>query len=197
MKTCGITSVILKLCNFFINWLDCTMDLYIHAAERRKNKDVAPKAYNETFNSCNDRKKGHTFLCTWQTALQSITYPITAWHSLPVMVIVRTQVLTLSFQSSHSTDKCICWLPMHAYKPTRFWTPCWRALPTFSQTLHRCSVLQKTGAASSRPCRQHSHAFSAPDVCSSNGSAHINCLLPGALISAFNFLNQSSASGFL
>lgn len=152
------------------------MDLYIHAPERRKNKDVAPKACNETFNSCNDRKKGNTFLCTWQTALQSITYPITAWHSLPVMVIVRTQVLTLSFQSSHSTDKCICWLPMHAYKPTRFWTPCWRALPIFSQMLHRCSVLQKTGAASSRPCRQHSHAFSAPDVCSSDGSASIQVL---------------------
>lgn len=185
------------ICYFVINWLDCTMDLYIHAAERKKNKDVAPKACNETLNSWNDRKKGNTFLCTWQTALQSITYPLTAWHSLPVMVVVRTGVPTLSFRSSHSIDKGICWLPVHACKPERFWTPYWRALPIFSQTLHRCSVLQKTGAASSRPCRQHGHAFSAPDVRSSNGSARINCLVPGALISAFNFLNQSSASVFL
>lgn len=70
----------------------------------------------------------------------------------------------------------------HVCKPAGFWAACLRALLISSQMLHRCSVQQQTWAACSRLCRQHGHAFSAPDVCFSAGPAHMLWLLLSALI---------------
>lgn len=112
------------------------------------------------------------------------------------MLIVRTQVTPLTLWPSHSADECLCWLPMHACKPTRLWTPCWRTLLIFSQVMFRCTTLQQIWAASSGLCRQHGRAFSVPDMCMSASSACIHRLLPGALALAFNFSNWSSVVCF-
>ena len=112
VKTFSITFVILKLCYAYINWLDWTVNLYIYAGERSKNKEVVSKACNETSN---------TFISIKRRVMSSSALDSWTQHHRghPDMSIMRTQVTPLTLRSSHSADECLCWLPMRVCKLAR------------------------------------------------------------------------------